>query len=59
MLPMSLEPIPISQSKESVKETEEDNQIVDRFQFDQVYARRRGPVAIRQEQSTELVLEMR
>ena len=48
---MSLEPIPISQSEESVEETEEDGQIFDRFRFDQVHARRRDPVATRQEQS--------
>ena len=54
VLPMSLEPIPISQSEESAEETEEDSQICDRFRFDQVYARRRDPVATRQEQSTKL-----
>ena len=49
MLPISLEPIPISQSEESVEEKEKDNQI-----FDQVYARRRDPMAtMRQGQSTE------
>ena len=55
MLPISLEPIPISQSEESVEEKEEDCQIFDQFWFDQVYARRRDPMATtRQEQSTEL-----
>ena len=54
MLPISLEPIPISQSKESVEEKEEDSQIFYQFQFDQVYARRRDPMTTtRQEQSTE------
>ena len=53
MLPISLEPILISQSKESVEEKEEDNQIFDQFQFDQVYARRDPMETTRQEQSTE------
>ena len=53
VLPISLEPIPISQSKESQEEKEEDSQIFDQFQFDQVYARRRDPMATRQEQSTK------
>ena len=53
VLPISLEPIPISQSEESVEEKEEDSQIFDQFRFDQVYARRRNPMATRQEQSTE------
>ena len=55
MLPISLEPIPISQFEESVEEKEEDNQIFDQFRFDQVYGRRRDhPMATtRQEQSTE------
>ena len=54
MLPISLEPIPISQSEESIEEKEENNQIFDRFWFDQVYARRRDPITtMRQEQSTE------
>ena len=49
MLPISLEPIPISQSKESVEEKEEDNQI-----FDEVYAKRRDPMeTTRQEKSTK------
>ena len=39
VLPISLEPIPISQSE--VEEKEEDSQIFDQFRFDQVYARRR------------------
>ena len=45
VLPISLEPIPISQSKESVEEKEEDDQIFDQFRFDLVYARRRDPMA--------------
>ena len=54
MLPISLEPIPISQSEESIEEKEEDNQIFDQFRFDQVYARRRDPMTtMRQEQSIE------
>ena len=54
MLPISLEPIPISQSEELVEEKKEDNQIFDQFQFDQVYERRKDPMATtRQEQSTE------
>ena len=54
MLPISLEPIPISQSKESLEEKEEDSQIFDQFRFDQVYARRRYPMATtRQERSTK------
>ena len=53
VLPISLEPIPISQSEESVEEKEEDIQIFDQFRFDQVYVRRRDPTATRQEQSTE------
>ena len=54
MLPISLEPIPISQSKESLEEKEEDNQIFDQFRFDQVYARRRDPMATtRQKRSTK------
>ena len=54
MLPISLESIPISQFEESVEEKEEDSQIFDHFRFDQVYARRRDPMATtRQEQSTE------
>ena len=55
MLPISLEPIPISQSEESVEEKEEDSQIFDQFRFDQVYARRRDPMATtRLEHSIEL-----
>ena len=42
MLPISLEPIPISQFEESVLEKEEDSQIFNQFRFDQVYARRKG-----------------
>ena len=54
MLPISLETIPISQSKKSLEEKEEDSQIFDQFWFDQVYARRRDPMATtRQEQSTK------
>ena len=54
VLPISLEPIPISQSEELVEEKEEDNQIIDQFRFDQVYARRRDPMeTTRQEQPTE------
>ena len=54
MSPISLEPIPISQSEESVEDKEEDSQIFDQFRYDQVYARRRDPMATtRQEQSTE------
>ena len=54
VLPISLEPIPISQFEESVEEKEEDSQIFDQFRFDQVYARRRVPMATtRQEQSIE------
>ena len=50
VLPISLEPIPISQSEELVEEKEEGNQIFDQFWFDQVYARRRDPMAtMRQE----------
>ena len=43
VLPISLEPIPISQSEESVEEKEEASQNLDQFHFDQVYARRRDP----------------
>ena len=50
---MSLEPIPISQSKEPLEETKEDGQFFDQLQFDQVYARRRDTMATRQEQSTK------
>ena len=35
MLPISLEPIPISQSEESVEDKEENSQIFDKFRFDQ------------------------
>ena len=45
VLPISLEPIPISQFEESVEEKEEDNKIFDQFRFDQVYAMRRDPMA--------------
>ena len=45
VLPISMDPIPISQSKESVEEKKEDNQIFDQFRLDQVYARRRDPMA--------------
>ena len=51
MLPISLELMSISQSEESIEEKEKDSQIFDRF--DQVYARRRDPMAMREEQSTE------
>ena len=54
VLPISLEPILISQSKESVEEKEEDSQIFDQFRFDQVYARRMDPMeTTRQEQSIQ------
>ena len=54
VLSISLEPIPISQSRESIEEKEEDGQIFDQFRFDQVYARRRDPMATtRQESSTK------
>ena len=55
VLPISLEPMPISQFEESVEKKEKDSQIFDQFLFDQVYARRRDPMEItRQEQSIEL-----
>ena len=34
VLPISLEPIPISQSEESMEKKEEDSQIFDQFRFD-------------------------
>ena len=55
VLPISLEPIPISQSKESIKEKEEDNQIFDQFRF---VCKEKGPygnneATTRQEHSTK------
>ena len=53
VLLISLEPILISQSEKSIEQKEEDSRIFDQFRFDHVYARRRDPMAMRQEQSTE------
>ena len=54
VLPISLEPISISQFEELVEEKEEDNQIFDQFRFYKVYAKRRDPMTTtRQKQSTE------
>ena len=50
VLPISLEPIPISQSEESIEEKKEDNQIFDQFRFDQVYARRKDPMETRRQE---------